>query len=81
MLCHRCLVVFVDLQGTYSEGGRGATCQSCPAGGAGYTTNPTAGATSIASCVCLAGYGTENGVCRLCPKNTYSEGGTKEECK
>lgn len=70
-------------QGTYSVGGAAAVCQSCgPAGGAGYTTDPDSAATSIASCVCLAGYGiSDNGMCRLCPRNTYSEGGSKEECK
>lgn len=58
-----------QLQGTYSEGGPSAVCQSCPAGGAGYTTDPDTAATSIASCVCLAGYGiSDNGMCRLCPR-------------
>lgn len=39
------------LQGTYSEGGTHAVCKSCPARGAGYTTNPISAATSMASCV------------------------------
>lgn len=79
MLTVSCLLA----QGTYSVGGSAAVCHSCgPAGGAGYTTDPDSAATSVASCVCLAGYGiSDNGMCRLCPRNTYSEGGSKEECK
>jgi hypothetical protein len=68
-------------QGTYSEGGRGAMCTSCPGEGAGFTT-VAAASTSIADCVCLPGYGMEaNGRCHLCPQNTWAEGLSKENCK
>lgn len=68
-------------QGTFSEGGRDAVCQSCPGAGAGYTTAYQA-STSVTACVCIPGYGmTDKGLCRLCPANTYSEGFQKEDCK
>jgi hypothetical protein len=67
--------------GTYSEGGKDAACHSCPGGGAGYTTLEGA-ATSIAACVCLAGYGmTDQGVCKLCPPDTFGAGGSKQACQ
>lgn len=70
------------MQGTFSPGGAGAICQSCPGEGAGYTTVPYIAATSASSCVCIPGYGmSDKGLCRICPANTYSEGISKEDCK
>lgn len=69
-------------EGTYSEGGADAVCKSCPSNGAGFTTVPSSAATSVSACVCLPGYGlTADGLCRMCDANTYSPGGSKEQCK
>ena len=68
-------------QATFSLGGKGATCQSCPNSGTGFTTVPKSGASSSAACVCQAGFGmSEPGVCKRCPPGTYSLGGSRDEC-
>lgn len=85
--CVACLLMFVLsqcllAQGTFSPGGAGAVCQSCPGEGAGYTTVPYIAATSASSCVCIPGYGmSDTGLCRMCPPNSFSEGISKEDCK
>lgn len=81
LLCCHNLCTFLQ-QGTFSPGGAGAACQSCPGEGAGYTTVPYIAATSASSCVCIPGYGmSDTGLCRQCPPNTFSEGISKEDCK
>lgn len=78
----RCCTRLCPAQATFSNGGEGAVCHSCPGEGAGYTTIPFQAASSVSACVCIPGYGmTDKGLCRICPAGTFSEGNSKEDCK
>lgn len=57
------------------------TTNACPAGTEPHRSIDAPSA--LSDCVCKSGYGspTGTGICRLCPANTYSTGGTMEDCK
>ncbi|KAF8059696.1 hypothetical protein HT031_005104 [Scenedesmus sp. PABB004] len=59
-------------QGYYNVGKNQAACQKC---GAGLTTAGT-GSTNSSSCIAPAGSFKDRGAAKLCPKATYSNGGT-----
>jgi len=78
--CKQCAFGYTSAAGSTSE----EQCYSVNACPAGTELRMLASApSSVNDCVCKPGYGssTGRGPCQLCPPNTYSTGGTLEDCK